>query len=78
MSSGKNSYDKAYDQSYQEGKKSDAMDQFSHGLSNFTLRGEDQKMQDSRNAGFSDGVADKYDSGNSHYSGSGSSGSSGK
>ena len=78
MSNGKNAYDRAYEESYNEGKKADAMDQFSHGLSDFTFAWEDQKLHDSRNAGFKDGVADKYDSSNSHYSGSGSSGGSGK
>ena len=73
----KDEYNKAYDKGYNSGKAAGAMDNFSHSIANVTFPWEDQKEHDSYNKGYEDGASDKYDDGNSHYSG-GTSESSGK
>lgn len=70
--SSKNKYNRAYDDGYNDGKKSDGFDQFAHSLTESIPLSD---TNDSYNAGYSDGVDDKGSSSNSNYSGGTSEGS---
>ena len=70
MSDGKNKYNDAYDEGYNEGKKDDFFQKSIHSsVKGFGTPGSDDKERQSYNAGYEDGSADQEEGGNSNYSG---------
>lgn len=66
----RNIYDEAYDEGYKDGKDDDGVQNFAQSLTKgYRMPFSDEKINESYNLGYEDGVSDYYDEKNSNYRG---------